>query len=470
MKGFLRIWALTLCACALLLLGGCKEPPVETTTVPTTVPTEPPLTPREKYDLAREKLEQASNWIFSYTLEEQRTVGGDTYTKSVTGRASFSKLYRKDMMAVVEEQLSYGSYSSEYTEIYCEGAAYSQINESCFKAEMDPETFVKRQLPAVLLDSSLYQTVSETVGADSTVISFDNATAVESWVGNSAAQIVSASGTATLDSSGALRETTCRITYTVGKVQYTVSAAVRATAPASLDLSGTHQEHIKDSTQIKSLDAPKMLLQVVGNVYAAGKMHCDTVESIYSEAIPLAYSQSSAIDLIGADEKLTAKVAYEIHLSDYRGNVSAKTQEDAFADGLFTTSVNGGEPQENPDVTAQQMRRYCEDAILSALAAPKYLKEASVVEEADSYRLEIVGNDAFVTDMMANITKFLQVDLDEKATEKKTVSAGGYLIIDRETGLPTAMGLNMERQHTVDTVTYQLAYRLDQTMRLSDYE
>ena len=470
MKGFLRIWALVLCVCALLLLGGCDEPPVETTAAPTTVPTEPPLTPKEKYDLARERLEQASNWIFSYTLEEQRTVGKDTYTKKVAGRASFSRLYQKDMVAVVEEQLTYGNYSSEYMEIYCEGAAYSQINESCFKAEMDPEAFVQRQLPAALLDSSLYQTISEVVGADSTVLSFSNATAVESWLGNSTARIVSAAGTATLDSSGALRETTCRVTYSLGQVEYTVSAMIRATAPASLDLSGTHQEHIEVSTDIESLDAPKMLLQVVGNIYAAGKMHCDTVESIYSEAIPLAYSQSSVIDLIDAEGDLTARAEYEIHLSDYRGNVSTNTQVDAFEDGVFTTSSNGGKPQENPDVTAQQIRRYCEDAILSALAAPKYLKGASVAEEADSFRLEIEGNDDFVTDMMANITQFLQLDLDAKATEKNTVSAGGYLVIDRETGLPTAMGLYMERQHTIDTVTYRLTYSLDQTMKLSDYE
>ena len=72
--------------------------------------------------------------------------------------------------------------------------------------------------------------------------------------------------------------------------------------------------------------------------------------------------------------------------------------------------------------------------------------------------------------MMENISQFLQVDLDEKATEKKTVAAGGYLVIDRETGLPTAMGLNMERQHTIDGITYTLTYSLDQTMALSDYE
>jgi len=472
MKGFLRLIAVLLCVCGVLVLAGCSEPLVETTvTVPTTaVSTEPPLSPREKYELARKSLEQAANWILDYTLEEQRTVQTDTYTKKVAGRASFSKLYQKDMVSVVEEQLTYGSYTSEYTEVYCESMAFAKVNECYFKSEMEPEAFVQRQIPAVLIDSALYRTITETVGENSTVISFDGAAAVESWVGKSNAKIVSASGSAVLDISGALKETTCQITYSVDAVQYAVAATVRVTAPPSLDLGGAHQEHIRNSTEIKSLDVPKMLLQVVGDVYAAGKMHCNAVESIYSEAIPLAYSQNSLIDLTSHEGDLTARAEYKIQLSDYRGDVSTSTQVDAFESGVFSSAVNGGKPQTNPTVTPQQMRRYCEDAILSALVAPKYLKDASIEVSKDSYRLEIDGNYDFVTDMMANISQFLQVDLDAQATQKKTVSADGYLVIDRETGLPTAMGLNVERQHTIDTLTYRLTYRLDQTMKLSDYE
>lgn len=471
MKVFLRIWTVSLCICALLLLASCDKPPVETTADPTTAaPTEPPLSPREKYDLARENLEKAANWIINYTLEEQRSVGSDTYTKKTAGRASFSKLYQEDMMAVVEEQLTYGSYITDYTEIYCESMAFSKVNESCFKSEMEPKDFVQRQIPAVLIDSSLYQTITENAGENSTVISFDGAASLEEWVGKPGAKLIRATGTATLDNSGVLQETTCRIIYSVGEVKYTVSAAVRTAAPPSLDLSGTHQEHIKASTRIKSLDVPKMLLQVVGDVYAAGKMQCSAVESIYSEAVRLAYSQRSETDVIGFGGDLYARAEYVVHMSDDRGNISAKKQTDLFENSVFSSVQDQGKPVNNPEITAEQMRRYCEDAILSALAAPKYLKDATLESNKDSYRIEISGNYEFVVDMMKNISSFLQADLDAKATKKKTVSAGGYLVIDRETGLPTAIGLHMERQHTIDTVTYQLNYRLDQTMKLSDYE
>ncbi len=470
MKRMKRIWALALCVCALMILAGCAEKP-DPTTIPTTAaPTEPPLTPREKYDLAQEAIQNASNWILNYTLEETRVVGEDTYTETAQGTASFSKLNQADMVAVVEEQLSYGTYTSAYREVYCEGAAYAQVNESSFTAEMTPEQFVQRQLPAVLLSSNLYRTVAETVNADTTVLSFSQAKGAEHWLGDGNIQIVQGTGTATLDNTGMLKETTCQVEYMLGDVRYTVNAVVRVTAPPALDLGATHQQHIRNSIEIESLDVPKMLLRAVGDVYATGRIYCDAVESIYSDAVQIAYSQRSIINMTGMDEELCARAEYMIHMSDDRGNVSAKTQIDAFENSVFSSSQDGEKPVQNPNVTAQQMRRYCEDVILSALAAPKYLKNASLETKRDSYRLEIEGNHDFVMDMMANISQFLQVDLDEKATGKKTLSAGAYLVIDRETGLPTAMGLNMERQHTIDTVTYRLTYSLEQTMALSDYE
>ena len=473
MKVYLKILALALCACGILSLSACAEPPVETTvtTVPTTAaPTQPPLSPKEKYDLARDGVLQAGNWILDYTLEEQRGIGEDIFTKYVSGRASFSNLYQEDMVAVVEEQQTFGGYTSEYTEIYCESMAFSKVKENYFKAEMEPESFVQRQIPAVLIDSALYKSIVETAGDSGTVISFDGAKAVESWVVNSKVTLIDASGSAVLDISGGLKETSYRITYGIGDVEYTVSAKVQVTAPPSLDLGGTHQQHIRRSTQIQSLDVPKLFLQVVGTVYSANKLHCDAVESIYSEAIPLAYSQNSVIDLSGAEEEMFARAEYKSQLSDYRGNVSSSKQLDIFENGVFSSSINGGKPQENPTATALQMRRFYEDAILSALAAPKYVKDASLTVSKDSYRVEIEGNHDFLKDMMANITQFLQVDLDEKAEKKKTVAASAYLEIDRETGLPTTMGLLVERQHTIDTVAYRLVYRLDQTVEFTERE
>lgn len=466
MKRSMKILALMLCAGALILLGGCQQSPEETT-APTTIITEPPLTAVEKYDLAKAGVDQAANWILNYTTEESRMIGKDTYTETVTGTASFSKLYQQDMTAVVEEQLTYGSYSSAYTEVYCGGAAYAQVNGSNFTAEMDAADFVQRQLPAALLDSSLYQTITESTGENTTVVSFSDAAGLETWLAGSDAELICAAGTATLDSTGVLMETTYQAEFIQGDARYSYSAVVRITVPQTLELGATHQEHFEGSVSLESLDIPKMLLQVVGDVYTSQYMYCDANETIYSEAIPTSYTQRGIFHLTGGNDELWALAEYQISGSDYRGEVYTKTQTDRFEDGLFTTTQDNGEPVENTSMTAQLTREYCEDAILSALVAPKYLAAATLQDNGDHYRLEMTGNEAFMADLMAGIIDFLDVDLDAKATTSETLSIGGYLTIDKATRLPITMGLYLERTHTIEDVPYVLSYQLDHTLILS---
>ena len=455
-----------LCVGALIVLCGCQQPPEETG-VTTTVQTEPPLSAEEKYLQGREHIDQASNWILSYTTEEKRTIGTDIYTQAVSGTASYSNLMQSDMTVVVEENLSYGTYRSNYLELYCEGDAYVQVNGSNFKETMTPKMFIQRQIPAVLLSSGLYQTITETVLEDATVISFSEATEVEEWVSGKKAKLISASGTATLDNTGVLKETNYHVEYQLGECKYEFSASVQVTAPQTLDLGGTHQEHLKGSIQLEDVSIPKMLLQVVGNIYTAGSIQCTATETIYSEAIPLSYSQKSQYNLTGAGETLNARAEYLTSMSDYRGEAASQTWTESFADGKYTTTrENAG----NVSATAEQMRQYLEDAILSALVAPIYLNDATLQEKGTLYRLELTGNHQFVIDMMKNIASFLQVDLESKATTGKTVSAGGYLTIHKETGLPLSMGLYLEREHTMDSGTYQLTYQLDQTLALSETE
>ena len=61
----------------------------------------------------------------------------------------------------------------------------------------------------------------------------------------------------------------------------------------------------------------------------------------------------------------------------------------------------------------------------------------------------------------------MQVDLDNQATQSNTLSAGGYLTIHKETGLPVSMGLYLEREHTINDIPYRLTYQLDHTLELS---
>ena len=457
----------------MLIAAGCGQEPQPTTapaTIPitqaTTVPTQPPLSPAEKYARACEEVNAAGNLILSYTIEEIRRTGEDTYTEKVTGKASLSRAGQEDMTALVEESLSYGSYETQYTEVYCDGEAYVQVNDCAFGVHMSAEDFVQRQLPALLLDASLYGQVTETEESGTSTITFLNPSALERWLKVPDGKLVSAEGKAYLNGLGTLTGMDYQAVYSRNSTQYTYAISVQVLAPTSLDLGAVHPEHFSDVVWLQSMDAPKFLLKTVGSVYSCAGLYCEAKEMVSAEAIPMTYTQESFFTLLETEEDLQAKASYSVSFSDYREQVFQKTQEESYANGILTTIIDGGKPQTSETVTRQQMREYIEDAVLSGLFASKYIADAVVLDESDHYRLEFTGNEAYLADMVANVNAFLQTDLDAGASSVETTAAGGYLTVDKATGLPTSMGLELSRVHTIAAVAYRLDYRLDQTLKL----
>ena len=67
----------------------------------------------------------------------------------------------------------------------------------------------------------------------------------------------------------------------------------------------------------------------------------------------------------------------------------------------------------------------------------------------------------------SSIYSIFNANLDTYAESYTTPTAGGYLYIDKESGLPVALGIELERVHVSGEVSYPLTYELDQTMQLS---
>lgn len=447
---------------ALVLLAGCTRQEPETTATPTTTVPVPTTPPAERYAEARAAIEESKNLVLEYTISEERVIGGNSFTKQVEGDASYSNINRTQMTAIVEETLDLGAYSCVYAEAYCKGNAYAVINDCRFDTKLTSEEFVDRQIPAVLITEELYETVVSEPGADTTLIRFSDPVALESWVGDG--ELINASGSALLDNEGHLLQTEYQAEYATEKVSYKLHMTVSVKAPKTLDLSAVHIAHDQESIQLTNLDAPRALVQTVADVYAAQSLDCRMTETIDSEAIPLRRSQETALSLRGFGETLEADTSYTVSYWDYRGELADKHQSEQFRDGVYTVCVDGGEATENNEITAVAMRQYCEDTVLSGLFAMKYLKDA-VVEEADGdIRFTFAGNDAFCADLMLQLSTFLQVDLDGKAQSMETLTAGGYLTVDGETGLPVGMGMYFSRYHTMNSIRYKLSYNLDETL------
>jgi len=466
MKTAIRLIAAILCGVLLLGILGCTEAPVETQ--PTTESTAPPLSALEVYAQASTALQAAPNWILTYTFSEKRTVGGQVYSEKATGTASYSGIGTDNLEAIIEEELTYGTLSADHTLTYCGGTAYSQISSCTFATGMNAGDFVSQQLPAVLLDSALYGKVEMQATDDGTNLTFDGATAPESWVTDSAyAQLISACGTATLDTAGNLIGSSYEISYTCGPATYELEVTVRVSAPETLDLSAVHPEHPENAVTLSCLEAPRLLMKAVGDIFTARDMHCSISETIYSQAIPLIRNRQVKAAIAGTGSNTVASLASTIQVTDYRGQASNSSQSYQFADGVCTSTVNGGEPSVQAGVTAESMRTSVEDTILAGLFATGYLAGAELTDAGDFYILRFAGNDAYCTDLSADIGTFLNMDLDGTASSYQTTEAAGYLSFNKQTGLPTSMGISFARVHSFGEVPYELTYRLDQALTLS---
>lgn len=458
-----RIWILLVLLT--MVLVGCVQAPPETTPPVTTEPV-PTVPVRQRYNDAREQVEDARNVILDYTVSSQRQIGENIFPAKITGKASYSNFRWVNMLAIVEETLELGAYSSTYAETYCEGKANAVVWGGRFQQEMLPRDFLKRQIPAVLLTEELYENVEYVEEADTTRILFSQPLALESWVGEG--ELISASGEAVLDSEGRLVRSSYTAQFRSEKVITTLEITVKVKTAEKLDLSAVHDYHDLSAISLSDLAVPRRLLQTVADVYNAQKLDCHIRERIDSEAIPMTYNRETELSVFGHGDALQAQVTYTAAMTDYRGKVTEKHQKEQFVDGLYSMTMGQEPPVTDESVTATAMRQYLEDTVLSGLFAMKYLQEVTVQEENGMIKYTFTGNDDFYADLMAQLTAFLKVDLDAQAQSSQTNSLGGYLVIDPETELPVAMGIYLSRSHTIDTIRYKLDYSLEETLSFGE--
>ncbi len=466
--------ALVLIALAVILLpkiqNGSEATGDPTTTTPITTTPEVTTTPElidaaAMFDTAKEASLQAQNWLLTYVTSQKRVVNKAAYTQTVSGTAAYSAVGTEAMLARIEESRAYGQYSNDYTEVYCQGAAYAEMADLAFRKEMDAQAFMQRQVPAVLLDSSLYGSITGWREEEQVTVLFSQPAALENWMAPEGAVLITASGTATLDSRGNLLTSSYSAEYSLGDVVYTYSAQVAFSATQESPEAHIHYETYQN---VEDLDVLKSLLQVAGELFGTFNIRSQAVETIDCQQIPLIYSQESSYLLQQTARTFSASADYISSVTDYREQATVRIRSDSFIDGVFTSTVDGGEPVTDPEITQQKMRQTVEDAILSAMMAPNYLSSAVRVENDDSYTIQMTGNDAFCEDLMAVITAFLQVDLDALASSYETTLAGGYLTIDKNTQLPTSMGIHFQRVHTTAAGDYTLTYSMEHTLQFSE--
>lgn len=452
------------CLLFMLVLSACNIGGTAESTAATT----PPVSPETMYDAACAKLNAAPDRIISYERLEQRTVGDDTYTEKVTGSDSYSGIGTDRMQSAVFQTLQYGTYQTDYVESFTDNTGYCSVNGSFFSSSMDADTFLSRQLPSVLIDRALYSTVTEQKNGENTLLRFTQPSALEAWaVPYGEATLISAFATALLDADGNLLQYHYEASYSCGSTACQLTVSSQLTLPQQLDLSAALPEYPETVINLASLDAPKVLLQAVGDLFTAQSISANITQTLDSKVYTLTQNQQSSLHLHSGDDGMTAHWDTTLVMTDYRGDPATKTQTDRYENGVLTRIVDG-EVQSSEEQTAEQIRLRWENQILNSFFALNYLTNATVTEEDTALVLNFAGNDAFCAAVSASFRSVIPNDLDTIAASFETDAAGGSLTIDKATGLPVAMGMEFRRTHVIDGISYPLSFSLTQTLKLSD--
>lgn len=442
--------------------------PTEPSETEATVSTEPTIAPEKLYAAAQDAISKASNLVLEYTYSQDRTVCGETFTEDRVGTASYCGYSKSQMQALIQETLTYGGYSAQYYESFISGQGYCRVNNYNYTCDVTIDEFMAMQLPAIALDASLYANITAGTDGDTTVISFQEPSSLESWITDSKyATLIAAYGTATLDADNNLVNLTYHAEYTVSAASYKLDVTIAPSTPATLDLDASQPVYPDDCVILSDLRIPRYLMRVVGDLYSAETVSARYTDSLYSAVCAEIRTQTGSFDFCGSGNDFMAKMDTQVSLTNYVGTSTVNSQSITYLDGVYSYSYNGADAVTDSNVTAETVRTDCEDAILSALLTFDAIAGAELTDAGDFVCITFTGTDEYANSLCSSICSLLGLtNLDTYAESFETEAISSYLTVNKHTGLPTAMGIYFSRSHVLSGVAYALTYQIDQAIEM----
>lgn len=458
--GFLAVLlVLNLCACT-------NQEPISTSPIETIPePTDPvAMDYTEIYKVSREKAQALKDLTLTYTYQLQRVVDGQEYVQTATGTAAYENYGTAKMEALICEDLAFADYDCQYYTSYLSGRGYCRVNNCSFVCDLAAPEFTAQQLPVVLLNEANYENITAFPSDKEVTVTFLNPIGLETWLADPVMILQSAQGLAVLNENDEIISTSYQAAFSLGDTQYTLQMEVQIQR-GQPDLSG-HPVYPAKSATLNDLRIPRYLLQAAGDLFATETFAANYTDTLYSEALAVLRSQTCTVNTLGSGKDLLATIDNQVSVTDYTGVTTTNTHVITFRDQVYSYVTNGRKPVIVDDATAEDMRISCEDAVLTALFSLDSIQAASLHRERDFLYIEFTGNKDYSDSICANVYSVLGLDLDKYADNHQTTATGGYLAINRSTGLPTAMGQFVDRTHNIGGVGYRLSYQLDQALEL----
>ena len=303
------------------------------------------------------------------------------------------------------------------------------------------------------------------------MLTFSEASAPESWTGIDQSCVIRISAQAVINADGRLVESRYSISYRSGTavIESSVTSSLNTDfVPTLLPFPDT-----SGFVEIANPDIPKLLEQATGYVLQASSVTSSVTEKIVCNATGLMRTQNTALDMYLDGNDLKARLQRASQFVDYTqgGATTNLDQVELFLDNHYTIDKNG-ETTSNSAIDATYMLTYCQDTLVFPILLPKYITGMTVADNGDTWVLKF-DTTRELSDVIRTITitslygKDNANILDNMASSYAVNYTSGYLVLDKDTGLPMEASLRYSGTHTIAGYAYELSYELTQTYDLT---
>ena len=465
MKQMYRLLALLLCGAVVLSLCACTKKPDPVKPTDPTVATDAPAPDDpglQLYQTARAAVDSAQDVSLRISVKKSIAVGGETFEESSDqtliykglGTSSF-RAYCEDLFGIsTREYYSNNTVYLVIDDLQMTGSAVQNMKYSC-----EEDTFLASHYPAVMLDASLYQSITVTEGEKLTTLTMSEPTAAESWALPEGAKFLSASGTARIDSSGNLHSTVYTVTYQYGNCEIALEVkGYLSLTPDEFEL----PEQAQSFPKIANVDAVKLQYRALQHLTDVSKLSATSRDFYYSAASQFEVDYVST-NHFNATDRMFRRYYKSVYVDYAAGEQESYDYEDFYMNKLYHI-VKDDQDSLQGTISLTEASYYCRQEITGYIQPYYAWETATVTDLGSTYLIEYTYNDAVAVALAEAACDAIYDDpkaLEDISEKHKTVAVSGYLAVDKYCGLPTATGISYMGSYIAGRYEYPLLVQVN---------
>ena len=402
---------------------------------------------------------------YRITLKKETQIGDETFTEESV-KTVYNNNESSVLSAYTDEQLLINGEAISIVEWFDNETLYSAVNGSYFSTPMTTESYKRRTLPFLLIDSALYNNILGVKHKDGYTVSFSEATANEAWLDADASSVDIIKIAADFSRNGNLEAILFDAQYLseTQNIRITITTEFLSESPKILPIDKSK------ARAISSVDLALQLERACCLILGADTITSHTKESIMCEVFGDIQTTETDITL-DKENGWSSSLNTEISLANTgkTDNSSKITREETFKNGKHTLIINGIETTPEPEISEDSIKTNVRNMLVSAIMLPQDISSHQIIEKGSEITYCFIPTEELSTQLKDAALAALYTDshiLDSETEHYQLTEAVCYLTLDANTNIPKASGIRYIGTYTINGLSYTLEYTLHQEYKI----